>query len=331
MGKNETMRKNEKCFLGMPACGYGYESARSCFVACPDDDKYKITIALIEQIILSKQYECHIALKKIDPGNFAFCTKICSKIIQSQFCVVFLDPSINEKKEEHPNPNVHLEYGMMMGQNKHIIPLQDEKHDLPFNISPIDTIKYNSSNFESKVTEAIDDAIKKFDVRNEPGQLSPGPEIFIFYNMKGYVLSDISSNTAKSMYDMGVFLGFFLFDDKYKYKYIGPFDNEDPKIIILHTKVLINNITSVYNKIVSAVTDPNEKSRYDRIIKEVSIDIIVPPFYEKEDIKDKIEKIANNEHTIPVNIYYRADFKNKVEDEYNQIGEIPVKDQKTIE
>src|SRR3989339_1100341 len=117
------IKKNDKCFIGMPVCGYGYESAKSCFVACPSDKKYTLKIETIESVIASKQYECHVALKKIDPGNFAFCTKICSKIIQSQFCIVFLDFSLdkNEKKtSEHPNPNVHFEYGLMLGQHKHI-------------------------------------------------------------------------------------------------------------------------------------------------------------------------------------------------------------------
>jgi hypothetical protein len=100
-----TLRKNERCFIGMPSCGYGYESAKLCFVACPSHEKYTLKIDVIKDIIESKQYECHIALKKIDPGTFAFCTKICSKIIQSQFCIVFLDPSFDKNGSEYPNPS----------------------------------------------------------------------------------------------------------------------------------------------------------------------------------------------------------------------------------
>lgn len=235
------IRKNEKCFIGMPSCGYGYESAKLCFVACPSHEKYTLKIEVIKDLIESHQYECHIALKRIDPGNFAFCTKICSKIIQSQFCIVFLEPSYNSNGTEYPNPNVHFEYGMMVSQNKHIIPLQDERFDLPFNISPLDTIKYNDSNFKSKVSEAINYAIKRYSEKKEVGTLPQGPEVFIFYNLQGFKLSDTTINFLKVLYEFGSNLGFFLFNNIKlgTYKYIGPFDYEDPKLAILHAKLLL--------------------------------------------------------------------------------------------
>lgn len=149
---------------------------------------------MIKDILESKQYECHIALKRIDPGNFAFCTKICSKIIQSQFCIVLLDPSVNDKKKEFPNPNVHMEYGMMLSQNKHIIPLQHEKNQLSFNIAPLDTIKYNDSNFKKKVTDSIDNAINKFSSSTPINQLRQGSDM-LYYNLKGYILANVQNNT----------------------------------------------------------------------------------------------------------------------------------------
>ena len=175
-----TLRKNEKCFIGMPSCGYGYESAKLCFIACPSHEKYTLKIEVIKDLVESKQYEAHIALKRIEPGTFAFCTKICSKIIQSQFCIVFLDPSFDKNDIEYPNPNVHFEYGMMVSQNKHIIPLQDEKYDLSFNISPLDTIKYNDKNFKIKVSDAISYAIKRSSETKVQGSSPQGPEVVIF-------------------------------------------------------------------------------------------------------------------------------------------------------
>ncbi len=248
---DETLRKNEKCFIGMPSCGYVYESAKLCFVACPSHEKYTLKIEVIKDIIESYQYECHVALKRIDPGNFAFCTKICSKIIQAQFCIAFLDPSFDDDDSEYPNPNVHFEYGMMISQNKYVIPLQDEKHDLPFNISPLDTIKYNDSNFKQKVTEAIEFAIKKSAENKIAGALPQSPELFTFYNLYGYRLTDTNLNFLKLLYEFGSNLGFFLFDNKKNdtYKYIGPFDNEDPKLAILHTKLLVENIVRTYEDI----------------------------------------------------------------------------------
>jgi len=325
-----TIRKNEKCFIGLPSCGYGYESAKMCFVACPSDEKYTLKIEVIKTLVESKQYECHVALRKIDPGNFVFCTKICSKIIQSQFCILLLDPSISEedKKSEYPNPNVHLEYGMMMSQNKYIIPLQDEKYTLPFNISPLDTIKYTESNFKQKVNEAVDKVVKIFSEREVFGQVPPGPEIFTFYNLSGYSMSDIKMSFLDSLYKLGSHLGFFLFDRKTEYKYIGPFNYEEPKKAILHTKLLIDNIISAYEGATSLNKEEAKKGIYDYLKSNISIDLIASPFYKKEDIIGKIKDISNKEYNYPIHIYYLSDIKKIVEDEYEKIGEIkPTKQQ----
>jgi len=325
----KTIRKNENCFIGMPSCGYGYESAKSCFLACPAYKKYALVTETIMTIIESKQYECHIALKNIDPGNLAFCTKICSKIIQSQFCIVLLDPSPGKTSlKEYPNPNVHLEYGMMIGQNKHIIPLQDEKYDLAFNIFPLDTIKYNPSNLKIKVTEAIDNAIARAVKSTTSGQIPPGPEIFTFYNMSGYLISDVTNVLLKFICSLGSSLGFYLFNNykESKYKFIGPFDIEDPKKAILHTKLLIDNIISTYIRTTSNIPKDNkvELKKFEYLLKGVSIDLIVPPFYEKEEIRNKINSIIDKEYEFPINIYYRKDIKNFVEDQYKNIGDLKV-------
>ena len=325
-----TIRKNEKCFIGLPSCGYGYESAKMCFVACPSDEKYTLKIEVIKTLVESKQYECHVALRKIDPGNFAFCTKICSKIIQSQFCIVLLDPSISEEdnETEHPNPNVHLEYGMMMSQNKYFIPLQDEKYSLPFNISPLDTIRYTESNFKQKVKGAVDKAIKEISERKVFGQVPPGAEIFTFYNLSGHSMSDIRVGHLDFLYKLGSHLGFFLFDNKTEYKYIAPFDYEEPKKAILHTKLLMDNIISAFESATSLNKEEAEKGTYDYLKNNISIDLIVSPFFKKEDILGKIQEISNMEYKYSISIYYRSDIKKIVEDEYKKIGDIkPIKHQ----
>jgi hypothetical protein len=325
----KTIRKNENCFIGMPSCGYGYESAKSCFLACPSYEKYTLVIDAIKDIIESKQYECHIALKRIDPGNFAFCTKICSKIIQSQFCIVLLNPSPGKTNlKEYPNPNVHLEYGMMISQNKHIIPLQDEKYDLAFNISPLDTIKYNLVNLKIKVTEAIDNAIARATKSTTSGQIPQGPEIFTFYNMSGYIMSDVTNIFLKFVFNLGSSLGFYLFNNynESKFKFIGPFEIEDPKKAILHTKLLIDNIISTYKRAISNISKDNKDKlkKFEYLISGIAIDLIVPPFYEKEEIRNKINSIIDKEYEFPININYRNDIKNFVEDQYKNIGSLKV-------
>ena len=320
------IRKNEKCFIGMPSCGYGYESAKSCFLAAPAHASYTLKIEAIQSIIEAQQYECHIALRRIDPGTFAFCTKICSKIIQSQFCIVLLDPSFEQSGGEYPNPNVHFEYGMMIGQNKQIIPLQDEKYDLAFNISPLDTIKYNDSNFKIKVQEAVDNAIKKSTEVASLGKQLRIPEVFLFYNFLGFELSDTAITFYNILYEYGKNLGFYLFDNKRekKIKYFASFHNEDPKLIVLHTKLLIEKVTSTYERLETGVDDQETKKKYGYLKDTISIDIIVPPFYEKQEVGSRISEIADNKFNYPINIYYLEDIQEEVNNKYKEVGDLKV-------
>jgi hypothetical protein len=237
---------------------------------------------------------------------------------------VLLDPSISEedKKTENPNPNVHLEYGMMMSQNKYIIPLQDERYNLPFNISPLDTIKYAESTFKKKVNDALDIAIKISTERQTSALISPSPDIFTFYNLSGFTLSDLRDKTLENLYKLGAHLGFFLFNKRYEYKYIGLFDNEKPAKAILHTKLLIDNIISLYQAAISSKTEDVPKEAFDFLVRSISIDLIISPLFKKDDFSAKIKNILHKDYQYAIDIYFRSDLSETVETEYKKIGDI---------
>jgi predicted nucleotide-binding protein len=105
------------------------------------------------------------------PAQNAFCAKICSKIITSQFCIALLN---NDEKSgtEIPNANVNMEYGLMLGFNKYVIPFQRETQKLPFNIAGLDTIKYDNKNFADEAVSAIDQAINETNQNEVPKDTS---------------------------------------------------------------------------------------------------------------------------------------------------------------
>ena len=107
-----------------------------------------------------KGIQCEEAGGQLAPGQSAFCQKICSKIITSQFCIVLLNED-DKNGQLIPNANVNMEYGLMLGFNKFLIPFQRESHSLPFNVAGLDTVKYNNNDFAVKATNAIDIAIYK--------------------------------------------------------------------------------------------------------------------------------------------------------------------------
>lgn len=317
----ENLRKNEKCFIGMPTCGNVYESTKSCFIACPSDEKYALKIEVIKDIIEANQYECHIALQETDPAHLVFCTKICSKIIQSQFCIVLLDHSLDAEGKQIPNPNVHLEYGMMLSQRKYVIPLQEENRKLPFNISPLDTIKYNESNFKQKVAKAVEDAIKKLN-KTEALIKSQEIDILTFYNISGFTMSDINDPFLNYLYKRGYHLGFYLLENNNNYKYVGPFKFEDPKKIILNTKLLVENLISAYENSISLKDEKTDITDFDYLKESISIDLIIPPSYDKNDIEGKIKLTITDKHKYQIELFYEDDIEKKIKAEYKRIGNV---------
>jgi hypothetical protein len=127
---------NETCIIGLPTCGYAFSSARMAFVATPADEEFSLELEILQSLLQEKDYEAYIALQRLEPAKLAFCTKICSKIITSQFCIVVLNRSSHRDHPEIkiPNPNVHMEYGLMMAFKKYILPFQLEGEELAFNI-----------------------------------------------------------------------------------------------------------------------------------------------------------------------------------------------------
>lgn len=158
--RSKSLEINEQCFIRKDhKCGKMFGASKSCFIACPSEDSVEITLQLISEKLSKVGIEPIIAVKERAYGQDIFCTKICGKIIESKFCLVILNDSIEEGKNI-PNSNVYYEYGLMTALEKHIIPLQEEYLKLAFNIQSYDTIKYNSKNLSSELDRAIKDAIK---------------------------------------------------------------------------------------------------------------------------------------------------------------------------
>jgi hypothetical protein len=142
------IRKNERCVIGLPACDYVFSSTRSCFIAYGFSTS-GLERDVLKNILKERGIEAVEAGGMIEPGKFAFCTKICSKIIVAQFCIVLANHD-KMTDSDIPNANVNIEYGLMLGHNKYVIPFQRDDQILPFNVAGLDTIKYNQGNFTAR-------------------------------------------------------------------------------------------------------------------------------------------------------------------------------------
>src|SRR3989339_1917440 len=124
-----SIRRNEHCIIGLPRCDFVFSSTRTCFIAYGFKTS-SFEMAILRNILQSKGIQCEEAGGQLAPGQYAFCQKICSKIITSQFSIIILN---NDSKNGQlvPNANVNMEYGLMLGFNKYLIPFQLEVQELP--------------------------------------------------------------------------------------------------------------------------------------------------------------------------------------------------------
>ncbi len=142
------IRKNEICIVSLPSCGYVFSSSPSCFIAY-GFNRSALEMEILCSLLAERRIEAYEAGGTLAPGQEVFCQKICSTIIQSQFCIVLLN---NEAvgKAQKTNANVHMEYGLMLGFNKYILPFQHEEYSLAFNVAGLDTVKYDNTSFKRR-------------------------------------------------------------------------------------------------------------------------------------------------------------------------------------
>lgn len=307
-----TIRKNEHCIVGMPRCDFVFSSTRTCFVAYGFKTS-PLEMTVIKNLLTQRGIQCEEAGGNLVPGQNAFCQKICSKIITSQFCIVLLNLD-NENGTLVPNANVNMEYGLMLGFNKYLIPFQEKDHTLPFNVSGLDTVKYDKTNFEAKAANAIDIAVEKTS-QETVGLTPPDQLIQLFLLSKKAVFSPIDSEGEKYIFRMGSPFGFNLLHDfsGMAYIFFGNFTALRPEIVIWRLKMLNDLLTermsSLKDRIELNIVTPKQAEFAENIYARMKIFLLVTSDEDKAIILKEIENVSFFKRT---QIYSIPDMKKEI-------------------
>jgi len=223
-------KRIDRCFVRKEhSCGKYLGVSKSCFIACPSTNEVKMLTELISEKLTKNGIEPIIAIDIRAYGQDIFCTKICGKIIEAQFCIAILDDNATNLKSGKlniPNPNVYYEYGIMTSLGKYVIPLQKEGDDLAFNIKTHDTIRYSPGDVSAEIDKALITAIKVTVEERESSMADIIPDYMYRsflavhgYHQQGYswLLSDDIEGTMFSGFKSdktGDFLFFTAVDDK---------------------------------------------------------------------------------------------------------------------
>ena len=219
-----------------------------------------------------------------------------------------------------PNPNVHLEYGMMMAFHKHIIPMQKSSDILPFNIYPIDTIKYEPQTFKKKAEDAIDEVLLRFKAKEMPAMQTP-LNMVRYYTFKGLRYSDVAAgSTGQAVFNLGIMFSFNLFDDgEGKFVFLGYFVENEHKDSMVAVKYLIQNIADAYKRI-QAVKEKPEYQMAQKILDNISIEIIVPENAPVSQMIEKAEHFQHNVRNISLTFIRPSEIEHAIKQEYESIG-----------
>jgi hypothetical protein len=202
---------------------------------------------ILRSLLKDRRIEAYEAAGALAPGQHVFCQKICSRIIQSQFCIVLLNnETINTV--EKANANAHIEYGLMLGFNKFVVPFQHEQYQLAFNVAGLDTIKYNEQSFKLKAESALDEAIKQT-VQSHTPTLPLGEDIGVYLLLHGTLVSQIDNPAERSIFQLGQACGFNLLIDftGNRYVYFGNFPKLEPSVIVRRINKLLEIVDNRIN------------------------------------------------------------------------------------
>lgn len=318
---------NETCIIGLPTCGYAFSGSRMAFIAAPSDDEFRLELDIVQDLLAGKDYEAYIAVQRVDPAKLAFCTKICSKIIQSQFCVVLLNASRHHDNPSLliPNPNVHLEYGLMLAFKKHIIPLQREGDTLAFNIRPLDTILYANATFKGRADRAIDSAILAAGTTSRSsGAIVTRESLLKYITIRGLQFSSLSTSDANTLYRLGSPLG-FLFLEGREIVWFGLFDQEPAKEVVFRLKLLLQNLHNAketFERERVRALQPEQVQYYRDLWQRFRIEVFVSPEVDKGRIEGKVRELAAGLESVSWHLLNEEDVQGVIRREYEGIGDV---------
>jgi hypothetical protein len=276
---DKRIRRNEICAIGLPRCDFVFSSTRTCFIAY-GFQKSPLEKAILSRVLTERGIQAVEASGALAPGQSAFCSKICSKIITSQFCVVLLNNDAAEGREI-PNANVNMEYGLMLGFNKYVLPFQHASQRLPFNVAGLDTIKYESIDFESRAIAAVDQAIRETlqDTPRRPP--SPDQVLRVFLLTKKALLTPINNDGDRNIYQLGAPLGFQLANDfaGMNYIFLGNFTAFRPEVIMWRVNMLLEIIdgrrAAFPLKIKAGLGTAEQANIFEKLLDDIRIWIVV--------------------------------------------------------
>lgn len=255
-----SIKVNDRCLVRHQDCKRIFGGSRTCFVACPNSEEIALELEIIRQKLREANVEPYIAVDQREFQKDIFCEKICTKVIESLFCIVILNDVTDAiDSVRKPNANVYYEYGLMTAFRKRIIPVQSMGHSLAFNIQSLDTLKYTRKDFSTQIEEAIRMTLLDIEAdHSNKDEVTTEGNVEWILDLMGLVRADERYRFKHERVLMSRSLGFQpYFQPKTGLLfYVGIFDHsENERDVLLRTKMLTLRIKNYCQQIENDLSD----------------------------------------------------------------------------
>lgn len=310
---DKTIRRNEICVIGLPRCDFVFSATRSCFIAYGFEES-TLEMTILRNLLDDRGIQPIEAGGSFAPGQNAFCAKICSKIIMSQFCIVLLN---NDERDsnEIPNANVNMEYGLMLGFNKYVIPFQRASQRLPFNVAGLDTIKYTDRDLERQAVTAIEQAIDATEQGETP--IGTTDQLLQMYLLsRNMLITYVDSEGEKNIYRLGEPLGFNLINDfpGVQYAFLGRFGNLRPETILWRLRkmneILNGRLSSIDTRVAMGAATPEQAVTAKELFESLQLWVVVTSDQDKTTVLGELDRQSIN---YPVEVITVEDIRTQIE------------------
>jgi hypothetical protein len=186
-----------------------------------------------------------------------------------------------------------MEYGLMLGFNKYVIPFQRASQRLPFNVAGLDTVKYTNSEFERLATQAIEQAIRETQ-QDAPQPLPTDQGLGMFLLTKKALVTPINTEGDRNMLQMGLPLGFNLLNDftAINYMFLGNFTPLRPEVIVwrvnMLTKILDERRATLGWRVKAGIVSETHAQMMEEILGKLQIWILVTSDADKSSVEAEL-------------------------------------------
>jgi hypothetical protein len=202
--------------------------------------------------------------------------------------------------------------------------MQREDEALPFNIFPLDTVKYRPDTFRAKAEAAIDDAILRYTTKEPPGRpVGAASDVMRYFGFRGLRYSDVTDDDTSAVFKLGSAYGFNLFDGPEGVVFFGYFHEADPVDIVVNTRFLINNIHNaqerVGNPTITSGLSEEQRAAALKLLDSISITLLVPEGAPVDAITDRLREHMETTAHIPLQVLPPSEMSRILQEEYAKI------------